>query len=199
MSRLTRSPVPTAQQQLVPWVLKPATIQKRLQEKHDIQKQSYDSSSRPLKPLLPGQVVHLRTSTGHSRLGTVVSLTDEPQSYLVDCEGAVNWRSRQHLLAVRENGPPPAGPYAPPLQFQLPSAMSPTRPCMPHTPPRPSVSTNHRASPTACFPFRSPQASPAPFLPPGSTSHPSGEGGEGWVITRSGRVSRPPDRYGECV
>ena len=68
MSRLTRPPVPIAQQQLVPQVLKlkPATIQKRLQEKHDIQKRSYDSSSRPLRPFLPGQVVRLRTSTGHS-------------------------------------------------------------------------------------------------------------------------------------
>lgn len=102
MSRLTRSPIPIAQQQLIPRVLKPTNVQRHLQEMKDIQKRSHDRSSKPLQPLLLGQVVRLCTTTGHSRLATVKNSADEPRSYIVDYDGTVYRRSRQHLLAVRE-------------------------------------------------------------------------------------------------
>lgn len=190
MSRTTRTPIPIAQYKRIPRVLEPASIQTPIQEKHDIQKRSHDRSCKPLMPLLPGQVVCIQTASGYSRLATVVGTADAPRSYLVDYEGTVYRRSRQHLLAVQEPRPPPAGPYAPPLLF-LPSAADPvTSPCTSPTPRmfcsplRDVAVTNRRFTPPVCvstLPLPAPSMS---FSPPvlSLPANLSDEGGRVWAV-----------------
>lgn len=219
MSRVIRPPMPIAQQTLVPRVLQPSAVQQRIAQKHEIQCRSHDKSSRPLSPLLPGQVVRLQTSTGFSKLATVVGVDDSPRSYLVNYEGTVYRRSRQHLLAVREPKPPPAAPYSPPPAVPPARNVAPAR----NMPVNPPVLRSPVRSPPARLSLSPPAARSSPSLSPGSpvpagsplhaVSPPpfsfspapvsglpsllSGGEGEGAVRTRSGRIVRPSDRYGD--
>lgn len=43
----------------------------------------YDASSRPLQPLVEGQVVRMQTFKGHDHLGTVKEVCKEPRSYII--------------------------------------------------------------------------------------------------------------------
>lgn len=70
MSRQTRPPQPVSQQQLQPQV-----IQQRVQFKRDTQKCFYDKTSKPLNPLIQGQVVRLQTDKGHTKLGHIHGLS----------------------------------------------------------------------------------------------------------------------------
>ncbi|XP_055515480.1 uncharacterized protein LOC129711677 [Leucoraja erinacea] len=227
MSHMLRPPMPIAQQSLVPKVLQPATVQQRIDHKHEVQCCSHDKSCRPLAPLLPVQVVRMQTATGFSRLATVVGVDDSPRSYLVDFDGTVYRRRRQHLLAANEPQPPPADPYAPPLRFEPAVTNYPTAPCMPRSvrlprsppsalpgfgqmissparspsppsPPSPPPGSPVPAGSPPAFPVGSPPASsfPAAAAPPPLLS---GGEGDGAIRTRSGRVVKPPVRYGDFV
>lgn len=203
LSRRTRPPLPIAQQSLVPSVLPPATVQERITTKHDSQKRSHDQSCRPLPPLFPGQIVRMQTASGHYKLATVVGDAGSPRSYLVDHDGVIYCRSRQHLLLVNEPRPPPAAPFSPPLSVSAPAVPQvprslpsplikpPSPPPSPRSPSTPPAGGSSPASSPPVSPVRSPAPAPAALVPAG--------GGGGELRTRSGRLVKPPVRYGDFV
>ncbi|XP_055491877.1 uncharacterized protein LOC129697376 [Leucoraja erinacea] len=91
MSRTTRPQLPVAQQQLKPLVLRPAAVQKRVQETHDVQKRSYDKSSKPLKPLLmlPTEVHKKATlAKGASNIGAFFMKSTEENDKIAASEAS---------------------------------------------------------------------------------------------------------------
>ena len=208
MSRVTRPPIPVAQQTLAPAVVKPAVVRERIATKQSIQKRSHDRSSRALPPLSPGQVVRMRSTSGLPGLAVVVGTAGSPRSYLVNLDGTVYRRSRRHLRLVNEPPPPPpADPHAPPLSALPPVVVTqpvPTRPVpvlLPvpaPVPPAVSPPSPGRSPPVPLSPRKSPHRSP-PVV--GSPPVPVPLGGEGvsGVRTRSGRIVRAPDRYGDYI
>lgn len=207
MARTTRPPLPVTQQSHVPPVLQPAVVQERIALKHTVQKRSHDQSCRPLPCLFPGQVVRMQSPSVHSKLATVVGDAGSPRSYLVDHDGTIYRRSRQHLRLVNVPPPPPADPFSPPLSATLPAAprMPRSLPSQLVQPCSPPDSPRSPACPTAAAPaspplppstpsppgspVRSPAPVPAPALP--------AEGGDGKLRTRSSRLVKPPVRYGD--
>ncbi|XP_055491307.1 uncharacterized protein LOC129697104 [Leucoraja erinacea] len=214
MSRTTRPPLPVSQQSLKPSVQNPATVTERIVKKQVTQKRSFDKSARLLPRLFPGQVVRMQSPTGHYRLAVVVGDAGSPRSYFVDYEGAIYRRSRQHLLLVNEPAPPPADPSHPPISSRPPVAPhAPTTPRMPRTlpsqlsarSPASPVKPASPAKPTSPAKPLSPPAAPR-SPPPASPAHPPAavpsvpdDEEEGGLRTRSGRLVRPPVRYGELA
>lgn len=90
----------------------------------------------------------MQSPSGHYRLAVVVGSAGSPRSYLVDYEGTIYRRSRQHLLLVDEPAPPPAAPFAHPIASSLPTS---------HRLPR--------TLPSQLFVPRSPTATPGPPSP----------------------------------
>lgn len=93
MSRQMRPPLPVPQQQLQPQVRSPTAVQKRVQFKCDMQKRCYDKPSKPLKPLVQGQVIRLQTDKGHTKLEHIHGPSKEPRSYLVEVDGVLYRRN----------------------------------------------------------------------------------------------------------
>lgn len=83
-----------------------------------MQKRFYDKTSKPLKPLIQGQVVRLQTDKGHTQLGHIHGPSKEPRRYLVEVDGVLYRRNRQHLLPVKERRLASQDPDAPPLGFK---------------------------------------------------------------------------------
>lgn len=59
---------------------------------------TYDKSSRPLQPLLEGEVVRMQTPRGHDCMGTVGKICEEPQSYVIRSGGKDYRRNASQLL-----------------------------------------------------------------------------------------------------
>lgn len=102
MSRQTRTTLPVSRQLLQPASLNTQQVAAQLQKKRLSQKLSYDKSSRPLQPLLEGEVVRMQTPRGYDRMGTVGKICEEPRSYIIQSGGKNYRRNRRHLLPVAE-------------------------------------------------------------------------------------------------
>ena len=79
----------------------------RLGDKQEAQKQQYDGSSKPLKPLTPGLPVRVQHPTTSSwEPGTVQSANDTPRSYaLVTKSGSMITRNRQQIRPSEHPSP----------------------------------------------------------------------------------------------
>lgn len=71
MSRQTRTTLPTDKKLLVPSTKHHVKVTKRLVHKRYQQKVYYDKTSKPLRPLLKGEVVRLQTPQGYNKVGTI--------------------------------------------------------------------------------------------------------------------------------
>lgn len=105
MSRQTRTTLPVSRQLLQPASLNTQQVTAQLQKKRLSQKLSYDKSSRPLQPLLEGEVVRMQTPRGYDHMGTVGKICEEPRSYIIQSGGKDYRRNRRHLLPVAERSP----------------------------------------------------------------------------------------------
>ena len=105
MSRQTRITLPLSR---TPSVKSSDAVKAQLNKKRQYQKVWYDKTSKPLRPLLEGQLVWMQTQRGHDRLATVKRICKEPRSYIVESGGHDYRRNRRHLLPVLETSPPPA-------------------------------------------------------------------------------------------
>lgn len=105
VSRQTRTTLPVSRMPLEPQVYKPLEVKARLLNKRLTQKLYYDRSSRPLRPLMGGQVVRMQTPHGYNRTGRVKEICKEPRSYLIHSEGKLYRRNRRHILPVVEPAP----------------------------------------------------------------------------------------------
>ena len=122
MSRQTRTTLPVSKRLLVPksknnTVVKAGLVRKRLS-----QKECYDKSSRPLRPLHQGEVVRMQTPHGHDRLGTIKEVCKEPRSYIVQSKGGEYRRNRRHILPVSEPPPQQGDPHDFTPAFQSPTS-----------------------------------------------------------------------------
>lgn len=115
MSRQTRTTLPVCKQLLVPRPKSNTVIKAGLVCKRHAQKQCYDKSSIPFRPLLPGEVVRIQTHHGHDHVGTIKDVCKEPRSYIVQSEGGEYRQNRRHVLPVSE----------PPSQYRDPHDGSP--------------------------------------------------------------------------
>ncbi|CAI5648726.1 unnamed protein product [Oreochromis niloticus] len=105
MSRQTRTTLPVCKRLLVPSPKSNRAVKTNLLHKRHAQKKYYDKSSRPLRPLMPGEVVRIQTRHGHDSLGTIKEACKEPRSYIVQSGGGEYRRNCRHVLPVSE--PPP--------------------------------------------------------------------------------------------
>ncbi|KAL0148174.1 hypothetical protein M9458_056495, partial [Cirrhinus mrigala] len=74
----TRTTLPVDKKLLVPSTKSHVKARKLLAHKHYQQKMYYDRTSKPLHPLLKGEVV--------SKVGTIKNICKEPRSYVVESE-----------------------------------------------------------------------------------------------------------------
>ncbi len=132
-------------------------------------KDYYDRNAHQLLALKPGQTVRMQTARGFDRLAIVNSPAEQPNSYVVTSQGTKYIRNRRHLLHISES--PPAD-----LEDDLPvvtdaEALS--------APPKSEGSIQQPQSPKMdCY---------------GDTD------GKCSVVTRSGRVSCPNQRFKDYV
>ncbi|KAK7907206.1 hypothetical protein WMY93_015818 [Mugilogobius chulae] len=110
MSRQTRTTLPVSKRLLAPDMLKPEEVHDQLHNKRLTQKMYYDKTSRPLQPLMEGQVVRLQTPKGFDRTGVVTETCKEPRSYLIQSDGQTYRRNRKHILPVAEPAPTQSDP-----------------------------------------------------------------------------------------
>ena len=102
MSRRLRSKLPATANHLQPAVVHAKPM---LQEQQRKQKKYYDRGARHLKPLKPGDSVHIR----HGKLwkpAVIVKRHLHPRSYIVSCDGAQYRRNRRHILHTPGISPP---------------------------------------------------------------------------------------------
>lgn len=111
MSRQARTTLPVCKQLLAPTPKSNTVVKASLLRKRHTQKQYYDKSSKPLRPLLPGEVVRMQTRHGHDRLGTVKEVCKEPRSYIVQSDEGEYRRNRRHVLPVSETLQQYRGPH----------------------------------------------------------------------------------------
>ena len=163
----------------------PATFHSLQPEVHDArdlllarqqrQKHYFDRSTRDLPALNPDDVIRVQHD-GELQRGIVRQVLDTPRSYVVETEhGSKLRRNRRHLIKTRE--PPPACGF--PIDDSSTS----------------SSTTVSSASPTMCPSGPSSSSSTV-------SSNPKDKPGilrRGPVVTRSGRVSRPPVRFKDFV
>ncbi|KAK0145197.1 hypothetical protein N1851_015902 [Merluccius polli] len=121
MSRQTRTTLPVSKRLLVPKSKDNTVVTAELIRKRLSQKQCYDKSSRPLRPLHHGEIVRMQTPHGHDRLGTIKAICKEPRSYIVQSEGGEYRRNRRHILPVPEPPPQQRDPHD-----STPAVQSPT-------------------------------------------------------------------------
>lgn len=105
MSRQTRTTLPVSVKLLEPHMRHPQEVKAQLLNKRLYQKQCYDKSSRPLQPLMEGQVVRMQTPQGYNRTGMIQEICKEPRSYVVHSDGKLYRRNRRHILPVAEPVP----------------------------------------------------------------------------------------------
>ncbi|KAL0963940.1 hypothetical protein UPYG_G00315590 [Umbra pygmaea] len=121
MSRQIRSTLPVNNRLLEPAPKNTKQVIAQLQNKRLAQKRYYDISSRPLQPLVDGQVVRMQTKSGHDRLGTVKGRCKEPRSYIIESDGGTYRRNRRHILPVAGDTTTTGGPCRPPSSGCQPS------------------------------------------------------------------------------
>ena len=173
MARRTKTPLPTTGKLLQPKVIDPQKIHDQLTLKRSQQKKYYDKSAKPLPPLHRGDTVRLQSPQGYNQLGTVLSPSTQPRSYVVKAAGREYRRNRKHLLRVFE--PPPAESTREiPFQSQV-DLDAPTPTPTPATTEVPTTTTTTTATDQ---------------VPVNNYSRNNSE-----VVTRSGRVSKPNSRY----
>jgi hypothetical protein len=102
MSRRLRSTLPLTEGALLPKVMQPTMLQKAVNQRKQRQKLYYDRGAKALKPLKPGQFIHMQRH-GEWRPAVVSRETEWPRSYIVQTEdGGVYRRNRRHLLDTQE-------------------------------------------------------------------------------------------------
>lgn len=107
LSRQTRSTIPINFKLLEPAPKHVQKVTAQLLHKRMTQKRHYDASSRPLQPLVEGQIVRMQTPKGYNNLCMVKEVNKEPRSYTIQCNGRTYRRNRRHILPVAEPPPPP--------------------------------------------------------------------------------------------
>ena len=101
MSRRLRSILPTTHQHLKPKVVDSKEIQNKLSNSRLIQKQNYDKTAKPLKPLKTGQSI--RVQMKGKWLPAVILEKHENRSYSVQTQnGGIYRRNRRFLLPTNE-------------------------------------------------------------------------------------------------
>ena len=171
MSRQIRTTIPVSKKLLQPAPLNTQEVAAQLKKKRLAQKLSYDKSSRPLRPLLEGEVVRMQTPRGYDRMGTVGKICEEPRSYVIQSGGKEYRRNRRHLLPVAEQ----------PTDHPDSADLQPFNPAVGEAPPlyREARETMDTDPPPAQVPV-----APLPT-----------HAGKSPYTTRSGRTVRPNPKY----
>ena len=182
MSRRLRGKLPTTAAMLKPKVVRAKHQLQRLQER---EKQHYDKGSRHLRPLRPGDSVHVRAGKSW-KPAVVIKKLRHPRSYIVSCDGVHIRRNRRHLMFTPGIPIPRSYAY---LDDDFPTPLSPPRPNV--TPPRPNVTPpeqNFGNVPLV------PPVSPPPI--PHASEHPVEERAE---VQRQLRERKPPSYLKDYV
>jgi hypothetical protein len=171
-SRRLRTKLPSSSASLQPEVM---PRHKALLDRQAKQKQYFDTNTRPLSTLRPGDVVRVRHDEEWRR-GRVVLTHDTPRSYIVETEdGSTLRRNRRHLVKSRED--PPL--CVPPLDYSdAPSATSSSDSSAFALPSR-TVSLTSSATPPSNSGTITTASAPA--------------------TTRCGRIVKPPVRFKDFV
>ena len=103
MGRRTRTQLPTSENLLTFKSSNPVNVQARLQEYRMQQKRFYDRTAKPLETLKEGDVVRMKTDEGFQKKAVVEKSLSEPRSYLVNSNGRLYRRNRNHLLKTYES------------------------------------------------------------------------------------------------
>lgn len=202
MSRQTRADIPVSSKLLQPAVRHSSHVHDQLLNKRLTVKCHYDKSSHPLQPLQTGQVVRMQTEKGYDKLGTLMEVSKEPRSYVIQANGKTYRRNRRHILPVAEPPPPQSQHLDPSWQ----DASSPSEGGTTHTSHAPHPTYTPRTSrpeggitrtPLTLRPTTTSPPSPTPSTPTPTPDLPmqvpiqSG----GSYTTRSGRICKPNPRY----
>ena len=103
MSRRTRTQLPISETLLVPLVVDPKKVRKRLEHYRQSNKKYYDRTAKLLQPLKEGDVIRTTDKNGKfTNKGTVISKSVHPRSYIVNGKGFHYRRIRRHLRKVQE-------------------------------------------------------------------------------------------------
>lgn len=89
---------------LTPAVKANDAVKSQLLKKRQYQMLWY-KTSKPLRPLIEGEVIRMQIERGHEHLATVKRICKEPRSYIVESDGHDDRRNRRHLLPVLEEPP----------------------------------------------------------------------------------------------
>jgi len=136
-------------------------LKKRLQ-----QKEYYDKSAKPLRPLNPDETVRMQTSSGHRKLAVVKRHAKGPRSYVVESNGKEYVRNRRHLLPVKESMPVDAEIEDDEMTIDNPPLVLENR-----QPPIQEPQPAHAQNPRVYYPRNEP------------------------ILMRSGRISMPNRKY----
>ena len=98
MGRRTRTQLPISEHLLTFKPSNPVSVQACLEEYRKQQKKFYDRTAKPLEVLKQGDVVRMKTDKGFQKEAIVEKSLSEPCSYLVNSNGTLYRRNRNHLL-----------------------------------------------------------------------------------------------------
>ena len=173
MSRSLRTKLPTTDEKL-----KPRVVRAREQLRHvkDKQQKYYNQGARHLPSLKPGDVVRVRKEKVW-KPAVVVKSDIHPRSYIVNHDGREYRRNRRDLMKTNEPIPKMCSPPSLDIPLSLPNESPSNSEDEPVSRP---VILDKPSSPKVLLPSKATCSSPI-------------------VKTRSGRVSRPPSRYGDYV
>ncbi|XP_070539532.1 uncharacterized protein [Ptychodera flava] len=105
MSRRLRSIIPITQSHLKPKAINQETINGKLKEKQDRQKQYYDRNAKPLLSLNTGHTMKIQQQ-GKWEIAKVKGHAGKPRSYYIETpEGKAYRQNRRHLMKTNEKPP----------------------------------------------------------------------------------------------
>ena len=196
-SRRTRTRLPIAPQKLKPQVIPPEQVAEKLYEDRHIKaKRYFDQRTRPLKPIEPDSTIRVRT--GNKWAPALLLPSDEqlgPRSYNVRLpSGYITRRNRKHILPTREQNI-----YRPPIRREdddivpTTSAPVPSSPLASPNTPVPKTPIVRAKTPVPNCPVVSDKP-PVTKNPVASVKNPVPMIDKS-VITRSGRVLKPPAKF----
>ena len=203
MGRRTRTRLPVCDSLLKPQVIKTNQVTERLKEIRTKSKSYYDKQAKPLKELNPGDTIRIRKDKSWVP-AQLVSKSIKPRRYNVRVpSGRVIIRNRKHILRTKEKDifDPARIEYRCRNEVdELPTPSQNNQICPPEirsenpTPqanatPNPNSASNLNSAPNCELPSVNNPGQHAPII----THAPHATG---TVTTRSGRISKPPDRFG---
>ena len=163
-----------------------------IRKKRQQQKMYYDKSAKMLETLKENQAVRIQTTKGYDKLGVMKQIAKEPRFYIVESDGKEYRRNRRQLLAVPERivKKEQEDEFVPFEVYQdsVSTETIPTSRVLNENSGRPNRTVSTGDSTTEQMQISNGEK---PQESGGLRRHP--------IVTRSGRISKPNNKYQDYV